>query len=137
MPEPGIAGVVPLPIASFRSAQQEVEMLRDELAGEHMSQLDRISTFKIGSSETGANWPYRGVGPFHYLGVAAMVTETTGCDFQETDRDGRLAFAACPTALPGDIGSLVDPISPGSAVDSCVGACPCRRTGSHFSRDMR
>jgi len=38
-----------------------------------------------------------------------------------------------PTALPGDIGSLSDPISPGSAVDSRVGACPCRRTGSHFA----
>src|SRR5882757_3874184 len=36
-----------------------------------------------------------------------------------------------PTALPGDIGSPGDPISPGSAVDSRVGACPCRRTGFH------
>src|SRR6266852_1196413 len=36
------------------------------------------------------------------------------------------------TALLGDIGST-DPISPRSAVDSRVGACPCRRTGSHFA----
>jgi hypothetical protein len=41
--------------------------------------------------------------------------------------------AIVPTALPGDIGSLSDPISPGSAVDSCVGACPYRRTGFHFA----
>jgi len=37
------------------------------------------------------------------------------------------------TALPGDVGSLGDPTSPGSAVDSCVGACPCRRTGPRFA----
>ena len=38
-----------------------------------------------------------------------------------------------PAALPGDVGSLGDPTSPGSAVNSCAGACPCRRTGSHFA----
>ena len=27
----------------------------------------------------------------------------------------------------------VDPSSPGSAVDSCIGACPYRRTGFHFA----
>jgi hypothetical protein len=46
---------------------------------------------------------------------------------------GHACSGSCSTAFPGDIGSLGDPMSPGNAVDSCVGACPCRRTGSHFA----